>query len=244
MPTNVLNKANVEIRISMRVSLEIQLKNDVDGMPNVLTLSSVVEEIRDDRIMLIHMPLHQGYHYPLSRDNPIFMHFAVDLEMYKLLVQFEERIERGGFIYAKMRQIGKIKPHLRRDCYRLPYSQPVIVERLWLNEREIYPERQPTEGRMINLSDGGMLFATDENIEKDEKITLTFDIGKPEIVECKALRTERIEDGKYLFRVAVRFKNKDKAQKERLYKYILDKQLEERRRWMQDTQPLFPAETV
>jgi len=50
---------------------------------------------------------------------------------------------------------------------------------------------------------------------------------------------ERIEDGKYLFRVAVQFRNTDKAQKRRLYKRIVDKQLEEIRRWKQDNKPLY-----
>jgi len=167
------------------------------------------------------------------------MHFFVDSEMYAAPVRFEERTERGGFLFARMRRVGKIKPHQRRDCYRLPCSLPVTVERLWLNEREIYPERQPAEGQIINFSDGGMLFATDENIEKGEKITLTFDMGKPETIEGMALRTQRIKDGQYLFRVAVRFRNKDICQQRRFYKYIVDKQLEERRRWTQDIQPLY-----
>jgi len=60
-----------------------------------------------------------------------------------------------------------------------------------------------------------------------------------ETVEGMALRAERIEDGKCLFRVAVQFRNTDKAQKRRLYKRIVDKQLEEIRRWKQDNKPLY-----
>lgn len=84
-----------------------------------------------------------------------------------------------------------------------------------------------------------MLFATDENIQRGDKITLTFDLGGVEIVEGMALRTERIEEGKYLFRVAVQFRSTDKAQKRRLYKYIVDRQLDEIRRWKQDNKPLY-----
>lgn len=243
MPTKTQSKVSAEIRGSMRVILEIQLKNDANGMENKLSLSSVVEERLEDGNILIQMPIHQGYHYPLPRDGSFLMMFFEDGEMYALPVQFVERIERGGFMFARIRRLGRIRPHQRRDCYRLPCSVPVTVERLWINERELYPERQPTEGQMIDFSDGGMLFFTDENIEKDEKITLTFDLGKPETIEGMALRTVRIEEGKYLFRVAVRFRSKDKAQKQRFYQYIVQKQLEERRRWMQDLQPLYAHET-
>ena len=235
-------KVKAEIKASMRVSLEIQLKNDINGMKNVITLSSVVEEVFDDGSLLIQMPVYQGYHYPLPRDNTFLMHFFEDSEMYALPVQFQERIEQDGFMLAKVRRRGRIKPHQRRDCYRFPCSLPVTVERLWQNEREIYPDRQPTEGQIIDFSDGGMLIATNENIEKGEKITLTFDMGKIETVEGLALRTERIEDGKYLFKVAVQFRNTDIAQQRRFYKYIVDMQLEQIRRWTQDIQPLYTPE--
>ena len=39
--------------------------------------------------------------------------------------------------------------------------------------------------------------------------------------------------------MAVQFRNTDKAQKQRLYKGIVDKQLEEIRRWKQDNKPLY-----
>jgi len=240
LPTKVRNTVNVEIKAAMRVSLAVQLKNDINGMENVLTLSSVVEEVLDDGGLLLQMPIHQGYHYPLPRDESLLMHFYMDSEMYALPVIFEERIERGGFVFARVRRAGRIKPHQRRDCYRFPCSLPVTVERLWIKERERYPDRQPTGGRMIDVSDGGMQLATDENIEKGEKLTLTFDLGSVETVEGMALRTDRIEDGSHLFRVAVRFRYTDKVQKRRIYKLIVDRQQEERRRWTQDLQPLYP----
>ena len=229
----------VKIAVGLRISLDLQFKNDTQGMKNMLTLSSMMEEHLEDGYFLIHMPIYEGYHYPLPRDDAILMKFFIDSEMYACKAMFSERVEQGGFLFAKMRRISRIKPHQRRDCYRLPCSMPVTVERLWKHEREIYPERQPTEGRMINVSDGGMLLATDENIQRGDKITLTFDLGGVEIIEGMALRAERIEDGKYLFRVAVQFRNTDKAQKRRLYKRIVDKQLEEIRRWKQDNKPLY-----
>lgn len=235
MPVKARNNIEIEIKAAMRVSLAIHLKNDINGMENVLTLSSVVEEVADDGCLLIQMPLYQGYHYPLPRDESLLMHIFTDSEMYALSVRFQERVERDGFVFARIRRAGRIRPHQRRDCYRFPCSLPVMIERLWIKERERYPDRQPNEGQMIDFSDNGTLFATDENIEKGEKITLTFDImGTTEIVEGMALRSERIEDGKYLFKVAVQFRNTDKVQKRRFYKHLVDMQMEERRRWMQN----------
>jgi hypothetical protein len=69
----------------------------------------------------------------------------------------------------------------------------------------------------LDFSDGGMLFATDEDIERGETITLTFDIGRVKTVKAAILRTERIEDGKFKHRAAVQFRirERDKAQKDR-----------------------------
>ena len=54
----------LKIEAGLRVSLDLQLKNDIQGMKNMLTLSSMVEELQEDGYFLIHMPIHEGYHTP------------------------------------------------------------------------------------------------------------------------------------------------------------------------------------
>ena len=116
-----------KIEAGLRVSLDLQLKNDIQGMKNMLTLSSMVEELQEGGYFLIHMPIHEGYHYPLPRDEAMLMKFFIESEMYAFKAVFSERVEQGGFLFAKMRRIGRIKPRQRRDCYRLPCSMPVTV---------------------------------------------------------------------------------------------------------------------
>lgn len=229
----------IAVNTNMKVSLDIRPKDDLNGMKNTLTLRTIVEACWDDGTILILMPIHQGYHYPLPQDEPILMKFFVKSKLYALLVQFEERVEQGGFMFAKMRRISKIEQHNQRDCYRLPCSMPVMVERLWQSEREKDSECKPDAGRVLDFSDGGMLFATNDNIENGEKITLTFDIGETETVDGLALRTESVEDWTFLFKVAAQFKNTDIVQKHRFYMYIVEKQLEEHRRWILNNEPLY-----
>ena len=76
-------------------------------MIHSITLNSIPE----DGCPIIQMPIHQGYHYLLPRNNPILMHFFTESEMYALPVHFEERIERGGFIFAR------IRPTYENGCY-------------------------------------------------------------------------------------------------------------------------------
>jgi len=243
MAKKVKHKSHVEIKVDMRVSLEIRNENAADGMSSFVMLSSVIEEILDDGRLLIHMPLHHGYHYPLPRDNPFLMSFFEGTKMYALPVQFEERTQRDGLMFARVRRVGGIKSHQRRDCFRYPCSLPVVIERLNKNKQSADDEQQAAEGQMINFSDGGMLFATNEELEKGEKIALAFDIGRAETVTAVALRVESVTDGNFRYKVAVQFriKDKDRAQKQRFYKYIVEMQSLERRRLTQDIKPLYPA---
>lgn len=239
MPNDERTAAEDAIKAGLRVSLDLRLKDGVSGTENVLTLSSIVEELLEDGYMLIHMPIYQGYYYPLHQDDSVLMKFRVDSELYALYIAFEERVERKNLVFAKVRRIGRIKLHQQRDCYRLPCFLPTTFERVGRSETPDKGQSRIFEGTIVNFSDGGMLFATAENIRKGEKLTFTFDLNETETVEGTVLRTERKKKGDYLFRVAVRFQSEDVFQKRRFYKYIIDKQLEERRRWTSKGKPLY-----
>lgn len=235
MAKNNKNEAAVEIKPGMKVALEVPLKSSADGIEKVLSLNSTVEEILPDDCVLIQMPMYQGYYYPLPIDDEIVMYLFIEPMMYALPVQFQEQIWQGNLLYAKILRAGKISSYQRRNCYRLPCSFPITVKRLQIQEGDSAPGPQTIQGRTINFSDSGMLFATDEYIEKGEKVTLTFSIGSTETAEAMVFRTEKNIEGKYKFKTAVQFLSnaRDAAQRQRFYRYIVEKQLEERRRHTQ-----------
>lgn len=233
-----MKKTDISLNADTRVSLNIQLRSGGREVINTLSLNSVVEEVMDDGCLLIHMPLYRGRHYSLPKDDSFSIHFFIDTKMYTLPVQFQERIMRNNMVFAKVRQLGAIKQGQRRDCYRLPCSLPVTIMR-----QDAEGTEQSVMGQMIDFSDGGMLFCSDADIEKDGTLILTFDIGRVETVKCVALRTVQAENGKYRYKTAVQFKCRDKTQKSRFYKYILKMQMEERRKQIQGTSPYYPPKT-
>ncbi len=79
---------------------------------------------------------------------------------------------------------------------------------------------------MINFSDGGMLIATDANLNQGENVTLDFSIGEHETVGGVILRVERTEYARPRFRAAIAFNNATADQKERFYRFIIDRQVE------------------
>ena len=51
------NNSEVKIKQDTRILLEIETKNGINGIPKFISLSSSVEEIMDDGVMLIQMPI-------------------------------------------------------------------------------------------------------------------------------------------------------------------------------------------
>jgi c-di-GMP-binding flagellar brake protein YcgR len=222
-------KVNVKIKEGMKVFLDIELKDGGGGTRHTISLKTVVDEVLDDGSLIVYMPTHKSYYYPLPAEDSFLLHFFVKSVMYAVPVRYEERFKTGNIVYAKLSRLGEIVQRQRRHCYRLPCSMPVTIERLYSND----DEQQQGEGRMINFSDGGMLFATNEDINVNDKIILTFDIGKVETVEATALRVENPTIDGYKRNVAVQFIILEKSQKSRFFKFIMDEQREERKRQLE-----------
>ena len=116
-----------------------------------------------------------------------------------------------------------IPQNQRREHNRLSISLPVAVERFNMKNYN-----EPIEGQTINMSNGGMcLLTVSEDIGINEKVTLSFDIGDIETVEGVVLRTETADDGIYRHKISVQFAFKMPQQKQRLYKFLEERQLRE-----------------
>ena len=181
----------------MKILLEIEYPAGADGLTNRISLGSYVEEVMPDGCILIQMPVHRGYNYPLPRDEPILMYLLSKSQMFSMTVRFIERVQRDGLLFAKVRGCSAMKPDQRRSCYRLPCDLPVTVERVPADRSKGKPPLlyvPPTfECKMINFGYGGMLFAANETFEFGEKINLAFDIVTDEVIAAEVLRCERIE---------------------------------------------------
>jgi len=213
---------NIEIKPDMKILLELEQTDGTGGVIRI-TAGSYIEEITADDCVLIKMPVHNRYYCALPQGKPIPAYLFTRSRMYSGTMQFLERVVRSNLIYAKMRKLSDIKANQRRDCFRLKCDLPVSAERLPVNEDEKLP---PIQGQIMNLSDGGAAFLTNETVTAGEILVITFDIGTVETVEAKVLISEQAEAAKLKFSVSVRFIHKCRQQKSRIYKYIMAQQLE------------------
>jgi CheY-like chemotaxis protein/c-di-GMP-binding flagellar brake protein YcgR len=210
-----------------KVSVDIRVVNE-RGKRETLSLPSVVEEVYPDGFFLVRMPTHQGEYYPIPREEMLLIYFTVvrragkSPDMFVIPARFVEKIERSSTVYAKVEPLGKVERSQRRDCYRLPLSTSVFLR------RNPAIDEMPHDAEMVNISDGGMLISTDENLEKDERVTLEFTLGGKEAVEGVVLRVERAGRGDRKFRAAIQFENASAEQKERFYQYIVSRQMDKR----------------
>lgn len=207
-----------DLNPGMRVRLEL--------MEERIIMSSLVESVEDDCI-LIHAPSYQGSMYPLSGKEKLLLLFTLEDKMYAISADFIDRATGDNISLIKIKTKGKKKEHQQRDCYRLPCSIPTIVKKGWKDDNF---EDEPIEATILNFSDGGILLAANTKLDRGDRIHLSFDIGQEEVVNAKVVRMTVMEEGLFTFNFGIQFVIKDKAQKQRFYKFIMDRQMEQRRR--------------
>jgi len=215
-----MKKEKIQIVPDAKILIELERFADSESK-SVLSLGSYIEEVLGDNLLLIKMPIHRGYNYPLPRNKPINAYFFMHSRMFSLSFLFLECVERDNLGYAKVRVLGDLQPGQRRDCFRLQEcDMPVLVKR----EHKDGP-MMPAYCEIINFSDGGMLIATNEEMTVGEAITLAFDIGTIETIKAEVLRIEA-PFGLYNHSIAVRFLHTCKKQKSRFYVFIIQQQRE------------------
>jgi len=101
--------------------------------------------------------------------------------------------------------------------------------------------------RMVNFSDGDVLFSTNEDFTITEAVIMSFNIGTDETVEAEVLRfgqadifTTNSEIETHRYKVTVKFLHKCKKQKDRFYRYIVEQQREIMRKQAEENILLSP----
>ena len=196
-------------------------------LPKKISLGSYVEELIDDETMLIQMPTYKSYNFPLPKDQSIRTYFFAGIRMFVLDIIFIENVRQGGLHFAKVKRTSELTPFQRRDCFRLEKALPLMIQRIKL-DKDGQPI-EPTETRLIDISDGGILFASNDDYETGERIFATVELNYHtlETLEAEVIRREQTYGaGVYKYNYSIQFHHTDQRQKDRLYKYIVDQQRE------------------
>ena len=216
----------MKIEVDTKIMIEIKERELGRADYTTSSIKSTVEKVLRDDNILIHTPIHKGSYYLLSRGSTYLMYFFKRSSMYSVEVKYLGQINDRGQQYSKLKVVGEAKSDQRRSCFRLKCAMPVSAR------TQVKPQIGEIEANWgkvsnnitVDISDGGMTFATNEKFAIGDIINLEFDIGTVENIDAEVLRVVRAYEGSYRQKISVEFFNECNVQKERFYQYILSVQ--------------------
>jgi len=213
-----------EIKAGMRVVIEMETPytNETGDALHKISLGSHVEEVIDAETIIIQMPMYKSYYFPLPRRREVLAFVFTPKRMASVNLLFVESFKQDGLEYAKVRCTSAPEPIHRRDCFRLECNLPIRVVRLSMDE-DVAPVE--TDSYLINISDGGLSFSSDDFFHQEDVLVITIDFGdKTETIGAEIVRIENVggTGGVRKRRIFGKFMHKTNRQKESLFKHIVE----------------------
>lgn len=149
-------------------------------------------------------------------DSIVEVNFISKGGLYKTKLSITDKIVKENILYYKGIITSKIEKLQRRDNYRLP----IILD---LNYTLLPKESMEFEGHTLDISIGGMLMETYENIYLNKNIRIKIDIdGKLYNIKSTILnRRQNFNSGTYLYHI--KFDNLTNRHKNEISRFIYDK---------------------
>lgn len=194
------------------------LEEDINLMVRMIynrkTYTTDVESI-NSREVVFRCPINEYNHVRSKNGNNIKIDFVSYTGLYTTRVTIVEKIIKEDITYYKGEITQPIEKKQRRDNYRLPIS-------LDLTYTLLPKEITEYEGSTLDISVGGMLMETYENIYQTKNIKLKVDI-EDKIYEIKSYivkKRENFSNGKYFYHV--KFEGLSNKQKNEISRFIFD----------------------
>jgi signal transduction histidine kinase/CheY-like chemotaxis protein len=200
---------------------------DRHGNENTTCLPAAVEEVCQNGLFLLRMPLCPSTGHSMTRGEILSVYFTAESpenrknEAFVITSRLAGKIRRGEAIYITLEAVRRPERSQRRGSHRLPLSIGVTLRRVSGTEISSFA------ARMVNFSDSGMLISTNENLDIGETITLEFSIERHETVNGTVLRTVRTKDESPQFEAAISFERASREQKERFLRFIREQSQDE-----------------
>ncbi|HHW13829.1 MAG TPA: hypothetical protein GXX28_02710 [Firmicutes bacterium] len=205
----------------LQIGQRIQLKaatSDNEWYP------SRVEDLTEATVV-VGAPLKGGVVVPFPVGGVLDCQYAKDDAFYGFQTTVLER-RRHPLPILVLRRPKTVQRFQRRRMYRLPVVLPVVYKPVDGEETH--------KGNTLDLSGGGLCLATDERLERDTELELSFALSDGYAVEARGrvVLVNESRDGqgppRYLHGVA--FRELPEAIQERIVSFIFAEQRERRRR--------------
>lgn len=201
-----INKYSNELIDDLNLHVRLKFKNKV--------YITYLEEL-SGRDIVFREPTEEYDFSKLNGNKLIKLEFFSEKGIYVTNISINEKIIKEDIIYYKGEIKHPIQKYQRRSKFRLPVSLDVIYTML---PRETIEYNGVTK----DISVGGMLMETHENIYQSKELRLKVDIeGKIYDIKSEIIRKRRsIKNGTYLYHL--KFTKLNQKQKGEISRFIFD----------------------
>lgn len=219
---------NDEINISnLKEGIAVELTKIEKSLPEI-SKSKIAKIMSNNEIMLF-VPMIKSKMIKFQKNILCDIYFKENKHISKstIKVLYYDIVDGKPYLIAKI--IGPIVKIQRRNCFRLDKNiifefdmlDNSMSEKLENNEDDIFL----CVGETIDISNGGLKFITNEDIEISNNIKISIRINKTIIVAIAVLLyKEELEDEEYKFCYKCRFDKITTQAKEIITKFIFDNQ--------------------
>lgn len=203
-------------------------------------LISQVYEIIDETQLKIAMPIVESRVIPLPVHGRFDICFMTSGGLYKSRFVVLERFKENGLYVLTVELVYELKKYQRRQYYRLEYSKEIEYLEIDDDLEEIIKENEDLikvildtyhlkKGIIIDISGGGIRFASGEKLENDAKVLIKLDIVLTDDTSVYGIagrvlssRTLLSDDTTYEQRIE--FSNIKNTTRENIIKYIFEQE--------------------
>jgi c-di-GMP-binding flagellar brake protein YcgR len=204
-----------KLRINQLIEIELSEGDKSEYLP------SRIEEIKDN-YLYVSMPMRKGTLLPMRIGQEIRVLMRHKNGMVGFLTRVVGR-KREPIPYLIITKPERIVPvNQKREYVRLNVSLPV---RFRVIDEE---EAQIEEGVTIDISAGGALVSTRAEVKAGQKMEIEIVLSPGNIFSCQAhaIRTFEKRANENAIRVAIEYDDITEAYRDRIFKFIFEKQRE------------------
>ncbi|MCR5468424.1 MAG: flagellar brake protein [Lachnospiraceae bacterium] len=225
----------LEIRIVQQVEM-----NATTGEP-IHVYKSAVEDVIDDDTLEIDMPIENGRVLLLPLDVRYEFIFFSKSALYRARGVIVERYKRDNLYMLKIEFKTPLSKYQRREYYRYPclidFQYILLTEEEWKqsNPGLTYSEvvkNQPDRlknGKVLDLSGGGMRFSTDESLLGNDYMLAVLHLcndtmDKNYAIAARLIASDAVDGSKNLFQNRIQFVFRDMKIREEIIRYIFEEE--------------------
>ena len=209
----------------------IKMGDKVEIIPSGIitgkTYTSKVEQLIDDNIAELHVPISYGSLVKLPLNTPHAFTFYTDNGMMRTEAVIEDYFILDGFKMMRIKMLNEAQKYQRREFFRfecsIHFNFGVLADAYDIALDKPTPEMHPALTR--DISAGGMCFMSNLDAEIKSRCKCQIPLGGDDFTTFGIImHRQQLRDMHYKFQYRVMFMDLTAMEKDRIVKYIFTEQ--------------------